>query len=64
VWVGGPVTDLNQAALVLRQIAEGQEVRQKAAVTGWMVFLYVLAGLFGVQILGLLVSLIVSSLFR
>jgi hypothetical protein len=29
-----------------------------------MVFLYVLAGLFGVQILGLLVSLIASSLFR
>jgi hypothetical protein len=64
VWVGGPATDLNQAALALRQIAEGQEVRQKAPVTGWMVFLYVLAGLFGVQILGLLVSLVASSIFR
>ena len=64
VWVGGPTTDLNQAALTLRQLAEGQEVRLKAPVTGWMVFLYILAGLFGVQILGLLVSLVASSIFR
>jgi hypothetical protein len=55
---------LNQAALALRQLAEGQEVRQKAAVSGWMIFLYVIAGLFGLEALGLLVSLGASLLFR
>jgi hypothetical protein len=64
VWVGSGQADLNQAALALRQLAEGQEVRQKAAVSGWMIFLYVIAGLFGLEALGLLVSLGASLLFR
>ncbi|HEY5269530.1 MAG TPA: DUF5671 domain-containing protein [Anaerolineales bacterium] len=64
VWVGSAQADLNQAALTLRQLAEGQEVRQKAAVSGWMIFLYVIAGLFGLEALGLLVSLGASLLFR
>ncbi|MDP2994234.1 MAG: DUF5671 domain-containing protein, partial [Anaerolineales bacterium] len=64
VWVGSAQADLNQAALVLRQLAEGQEVRQKASVSGWMIFLYVIAGLFGLEALGLLVSLGASLLFR
>ena len=64
VWVGSPQADLNQAALAVRQLAEGQEVRQKVAVSGWMVFLYVIAGLFGLEVLGLLVSLGASLLFR
>jgi hypothetical protein len=63
VWVGSTQPDLNQAALALRQLAEGQEIRQKAAVTGWMVFVYVIAGLFGLEALALLVSL-VASLFN
>jgi hypothetical protein len=64
VWVGSTQADLNQAALALRQLAEGQEVRQKGAVSGWTVFLYVIAGLFGLEVLGLLVSLGASFLFR
>jgi len=64
VWVGSAQADLNQAALALRQLAEGQEVRQKASVSGWMIFLYVIAGLFGLEALGLLVSLGASLLFR
>ena len=64
VWVGSAQADLNQAALALRQLAEGQEVRQKPSVTGWMIFLYIIAGLFGMEVLGLLVSLIGSLLFR
>jgi hypothetical protein len=63
VWVGSTQPDLNQAALALRQLAEGQEIRQKATVTGWMVFVYVIAGLFGLEALALLVSL-VASLFN
>jgi hypothetical protein len=64
VWVGSAQADLNQAALALRQLAEGQEVRPRAAVTGWMVFLYVIAGLFGLEAVGLLVSLAASLIFR
>jgi len=64
VWVGSAQADLNQAALALRQLAEGQEVRQKTFVSGSMIFLYVIAGLFGLEVLGLLVSLGASLLFR
>ena len=63
LWVGASQADLNQAALALRQLAEGQEVRQKSA-SGWTIFLYVIAGLFGLQALGLLVSLGASLLTR
>jgi hypothetical protein len=64
VWVGSLQADLTQAALALRQLAEGQEVRQKATVSGWMIFLYIMAGLFGLEVLGMLVSLGASLLFR
>jgi hypothetical protein len=64
LWVGGAQPDLNQAALALRQLAEGQEVRQKAAASGWTIFLYVLAGLFALEAAGLLVGLVSSLLFR
>ena len=64
VWIGSAQADLNQAALALRQLAEGQEVRQKVSVSGGMIFLYVIAGLFGLEALGLLVSLGASLLFR
>ncbi|MCX6038782.1 MAG: DUF5671 domain-containing protein, partial [Chloroflexi bacterium] len=64
VWVGSTQADLNQAALAVRQLAEGQEVRQKAAVSGWTIFLYVIAGLFGLEAVGLLVSLGASLMFR
>jgi len=64
VWVGSALADLNQAALALRQLAEGQKIHQKAAVSGWMIFLYVIAGLFGLEVVGLLISLSASLLFR
>jgi hypothetical protein len=64
VWVGSMQTDLNQAALTLRQLAESQEIRQKAPVSGWMIFVYIMAGLFGLETLALLVSLTASFLLR
>ncbi len=64
IWVGSAQSELNQAALALRQLAEGQEVRPRAAATGWMIFLYVIAGLFGLEAVGLLVSFAASLLFR
>jgi hypothetical protein len=51
-----------QAAQAVRQLAEGQEVRQQAGTSGWMIAVYIVAGLFGLEILGLLVSLGISLL--
>jgi hypothetical protein len=64
LWVGSSQSELNQAALALRQLAEGQEVRPRAPVTGWMIFVYVIAGLFGLEAVGLLVSFAASLFFR
>jgi len=49
-----------QAALTIRQLAEGQGVRQQAATSGWMIAIYIIAGLFGLEILGALISLGIS----
>jgi len=60
LWTGGvrPLpAAANQAAQTLRQLAEGQEARQSAATSGWMIAVYIIAGLFGLQVLGLLVAL-------
>jgi Domain of unknown function (DUF5671) len=63
IWAGGirPLpAAATQAAQAVRLLAEGQEVRQQAGPSGWMVLVYILAGLFGLEILGLLISLGVS----
>jgi hypothetical protein len=69
-WVlsGQPRRGLNvsagQAALALRQLAEGQEVRPSAATSAGMIVLYVIAVLFGLEVaflmFGLLMSLIMG----
>lgn len=53
-----------QAAQAVRQLAEGQAVRQQADTSGWMVAVYIIAGLFGLEILGLLISLGISLIGR
>jgi hypothetical protein len=60
LWTGGirPLpAAATQAAQAVRQLAEGQEVRQQAGTSGWMIAVYIIAGLFGLEILGLLISL-------
>jgi hypothetical protein len=60
LWTGGihPLpAAANQAAQTIRQLAEGQEARQQAGTSGWMIIVYIIAGLFGLEILGLLISL-------
>ena len=57
---GSSLSDLNQAARVLRLLAEGREVRQKAGASGRLVIVYIAAGLFGLEFLFLLVSLVLS----
>jgi len=64
VWVGSVQSDLNQAALALRQLAEGQGVRQRASASGWMIALYIVAGLFSLQVIVMLVSLVASFFSR
>jgi hypothetical protein len=65
VWAGGtrpfPVVAA-QAAQAVRQLAEGQEIRQQTGTSGWMVAVYIIAGLFGLELLGGLVGLAISLL--
>jgi hypothetical protein len=51
---------INQAAQALRQLAEGQEVRQ-AGTPGWLIAVYVIAGIIGLPILFSLISALVSA---
>lgn len=53
-----------QAAQAVRQMAEGQAVHQQAGTPGWMIAVYIFAGLAGLEILGLLVSLGISLIRR
>ena len=52
----------NQVAQAIRQLAEGQELRPQGGTSGWMVVTYVLAVLFGLEIVMALISLGVSAL--
>jgi hypothetical protein len=63
LWTGGvrPLSSAAiQAAQNIRTLAEGQEVRQQAGTSGWMIAVYIVAGLFGLEILGLLIGLGIS----
>jgi hypothetical protein len=51
---------INQAAQALRQLAEGQEVRQTGT-PGWLIAVYVIAGIIGLPILFSLISALVSA---
>jgi hypothetical protein len=65
LWAGGLAAgSIGKAALTVRQLAEGQGVRQRAAGSGWMVVVYVAAALFGIELILTLVALAVSSFVR
>lgn len=53
-----------QAAQMIRQWAEGQPVRQESGPSGWRIVVYVLAALFGLEILVGLVSVGMSLIGR
>jgi hypothetical protein len=60
-WPGGALRNgPGAAAQIIRQMAEGQEVRTSTGTPTWQVVAYVFAGIFGVQILFLLLGLGVS----
>ena len=53
IWAGGvSKRGIQQAAQVVRQLAEGQELHQHNGIrSGWMLVVYIAAALFGLQIL-------------
>jgi hypothetical protein len=61
IWTGSiPRDPAAQAAQVIRQLAEGQEVRYGPSTPAWMVVLYVFGALFSLQILFMLLALVAS----
>jgi len=65
IWAGGVSRQsVKQAAQVIRQLAEGQEVRQQAGNSAWTIVIYIAAALFGLEFLLLLLSLGISLVAR
>jgi len=61
-WAGGiDANPIHKAALVARQLAEGQAAPPPARRSGWTMIVYLAAGLFGLQLIFMLVALVVSS---
>ena len=61
IWVGGVSRQsVQQAAQAIRQLAEGQEVRQQAGNSAWTIAVYIAAALFGLQFLFMLLTLGIS----
>ena len=61
IWTNAGRKPAEGAALTLRQLSEGQEVRQSAGGTSaWTIVAYVFAALFGLQLLLMLFSLGIS----
>ena len=64
-WPGGALKNgSGVAAQIVRQLAEGQEVRSSAGNSVWQVVAYIFAVLFGLQLLFLLLSLGISMVVR
>jgi hypothetical protein len=64
-WIVSGVSVQNaaaQAAQIVRQLAEGQEIRQKGPSTAWMVVLYIAASFFGLELLLILIALLAQLL--
>ncbi len=64
VWAGGiSKSAVHQAAQAVRQLAEGQEIHQRASgSSGWMILVYIAAGLFGFQFLFMIFALLLSTI--
>ncbi len=67
-WLGhsekAAVDLAREAARAVRQMAEGESVRQALPNSPWAIAGYILGGLFGLQLLIVLFSLLFSALFR
>jgi hypothetical protein len=57
--------DAGQAALSVRQMAEGQKIRkQKKSGSAWMIVVYIFAALFALQVLFMLFALAISTIIN
>jgi Domain of unknown function (DUF5671) len=62
VWVGGVgKSAFDEAAQIIRQLAEGQQIRKSRGNSAWRTVIYVAAALFGLQFLFLILALIFSA---
>jgi hypothetical protein len=63
IWAGGVGTQAtHQAAQIVRQLAEGQELRKQTGInSGWMLMIYIAAALFGLEILSVIVGLVFAA---
>ena len=61
VWIGGVDKSwIDEAAQTIRQLAEGQKIRQQRVNPAWQLVIYIAAALFGAQFLIMIVALIFS----
>jgi len=64
-WVGAEHKPAEAAAVLLRQLSEGQEVRPaRGATGGWRIVIYIFAALFALELLLILLALGISSLIN
>jgi len=63
IWAGGvSMRATQQAAQIVRQLAEGEELHQQTGIqSGWMLVVYIAAALFGLQFLFGIVVLVFSA---
>jgi hypothetical protein len=63
IWAGGvSMQATQQAAQIVRQLAEGQELHQRTGIhSGWMLVVYIAAALFGLEILSVIVGLVFAA---
>jgi hypothetical protein len=65
IWTEPGRKPAEGAALSLRQLSEGQDVRQSTkGISAWMVTVYIFAALFGLEVLMLLLSLGISLILN
>ncbi len=59
-WVTAGGDPIGQVVRMVRRLSEGEAAHPPRHAPAWMTFVYVLAGLFALQILGMLVALVIS----
>jgi hypothetical protein len=65
LWTGAGRKPADAAVLLLRQLSEGQEIRTTTGGTsGWMVLVYILAGIAGLELLMMLLSFGIRLIIR
>ncbi len=60
IWINSHGTEVENAkacALAVKDVADGQTIKQSPATKPWMIVLYIIAGLMALQFLGILISL-------